>query len=109
MFVKTLPYATGEIRHRSYWVDGQKHRDDGPASIWYYKNGTVQHETYMFRGKKHRDNGPAIILYNNKSEPVAWEFYKDGTVLPKDAFDYVMDEYGRVTDMDSFNLIWSIL
>jgi antitoxin component YwqK of YwqJK toxin-antitoxin module len=44
-------------------LDDKLHRDDGPAYIEYYENGNIRGKTYFLNGNYHRPDGPAIISY----------------------------------------------
>jgi len=57
------------IEEERYYKNGINHREDGPAVIWYNKDGTIEREYYYLNGKYHREDGPADIWYN-----------KDGTI-----------------------------
>src|ERR1700691_4587553 len=48
-----LEYPNGIL---VYYVNGLRHREDGPAII--YSDGTLE---YYLKGKNHREDGPAII------------------------------------------------
>src|ERR1700691_6641169 len=47
-------YPSGTIL---YYLNGKKHREDGPAVIW----PTTGNEEYYINGLLHRKDGPAII------------------------------------------------
>lgn len=51
-----------------------KHREEGPAEIWYYSDGEKSEEWYK-KGKRHRDDGPAIIFYYNNGLIKTEEWY----------------------------------
>lgn len=56
-----------------HWLDGKKHRDDGPA---YTKTGVDEegwYEEWWQHGEVHRDDGPAIIASDG-----SWEWYSRG-------------------------------
>jgi hypothetical protein len=46
-----------------YIVDGEKHRQNGPAEI--HPNG---YEAWYWRGVLHRDKGPAVTYPDGKTE-----------------------------------------
>jgi hypothetical protein len=53
-------YITYEVKvddngDRSWWLNGQRHRESGPAVEW--ANG---HREWHLSGKRHREDGPAI-------------------------------------------------
>ena len=61
-----------------YYLNGDLHRNDGPAQIFYYFiNNSIKIETYYLNGKEHRENGPALIKYN-----------KNGLIISKMFFYY---------------------
>ena len=48
-----------------YYLHGEKHREDGPAEIWYYyDDGSIESEEYYFNDKLHRKDGPAVVIYH---------------------------------------------
>lgn len=53
-----------------YHLNGQLHREDGPAYTEYNKSGNIKCEQYYNFDKYHREDGPAII-----------EYYKNGQVM----------------------------
>ena len=66
-------YDNGDIKSEKYWYNGVCHKEDGPAEIWYYKNRSIKSEKYWYNGKKHRENGPAVVIY-----------YMDGSIKDKE-------------------------
>lgn len=61
----------------SWWSNGERHRDYGPAEIW--SNGT---EMWYQNGKLHRLDGPAKIYPNGIQY-----WYINGRELPKEWFE----------------------
>jgi antitoxin component YwqK of YwqJK toxin-antitoxin module len=39
-------HENGIIKVKEYFLNGIKHREDGPAEIWYYENGNISYEKY---------------------------------------------------------------
>ena len=66
----------GSIEKISYYKNGKFHRKNGPASIYYYKNGYLTQKEYFFNGKRHREDGPSFIRYyrNNSIEKKEYWF-----------------------------------
>jgi len=64
--VEKAYYDNGNIMFLKYYLDGKRHREDGPAFVSYdYKTGSiVEVEAYYINGKHHREDGPAIIYYD---------------------------------------------
>lgn len=48
---------------KTWCENGDLHRTDGPANIWYYENGNIKIEEYYKNGERHRIGGPAFIRY----------------------------------------------
>lgn len=66
------------MKHEWY-VDGVRHRDDGPAVVKYNLHGDVQREEWFHKGRLHRVDGPAIYEVDESHNIVvlsAW--YVDG-------------------------------
>ena len=51
----------GKLELEGWIENGQEHRDDGPAEIYYDDNGEYIGETWYKKGQLHRDDGPAVI------------------------------------------------
>ena len=65
--------------------------------------------THRENGKIHRTDGPAFIQ-KFKSGWAAWCVYKNGVLLPQEAFEHVIDpSTGEVLDQVSFDLIYNML
>ena len=41
-------------RHKEWWFNGVRHREDGPAVVW--RNG---HKEWHLNGEFHREDGPS--------------------------------------------------
>ena len=63
MTVKTDRYSDGRIRNKYWYLDGQLHREDGPAVMSYDAFGSLNNEVWWNRGRIHRIGGPAILYY----------------------------------------------
>ena len=75
---ETSHYENGEIEHEKYCLNGNLHREDGPAYINYYENGKVELERYCLNDKLHREDGPAIIKYYESGEVEYEEYWLNG-------------------------------
>ena len=56
-------YPNGNKQHELWYINGSRHREDGPAYIWYYETGQVKRESWYFNGQYHRADGAALIEY----------------------------------------------
>ena len=57
---EVIKHGNGTV---GYWLNGKRHREDGPAVI--RADGTVG---YWIHGLRHREDGPAIIRANGTVE-----------------------------------------
>ena len=48
-------YENGKKRYEHYCLNGNYHRDSGPAIIWWNSNGQKEREIYYKNGKKHAE------------------------------------------------------
>ena len=83
-YIKEHPSFTGCLidkdNDKSYYLNGQRHKIDGPAIEWI--NG---YKEYYINGQKHRIDGPAVedtngykVWYLNGKEYTKKEFNKRG-------------------------------
>ena len=62
-------------KYYEYWIlNGEHHREDGPAVIGYRKDGSIWYEYYFLNGKQHREDGPAFIKYYTDGS-IWYEYY----------------------------------
>lgn len=61
----------------SYWQNGERHRDDGPAVIELEADGGVS-EGYLRDGKWHREDGPPYIRYSADGSVMLERYSRDG-------------------------------
>ena len=59
-------------------MNGQYHREDGPARISYCKDGSVYHEEWCMNGQYHREDGPADMWYGADLYSPASTYYLNG-------------------------------
>ena len=71
-------YEDGTIGGEVYYRDGEIYRDVGPAGIWYHVTGTIWQENYYRDGLQHRDDGPAGIWYDLDGTIGGEFYYRDG-------------------------------
>ena len=56
-------YESGAIKSQEWYLNGKRHREDGPAHIYYYESGAIRRQEWHVHGKYHREDGPALIEY----------------------------------------------
>jgi antitoxin component YwqK of YwqJK toxin-antitoxin module len=74
----------GSIAHEEYYINGEIHREDGPALILYHEDGSIAHEEYRVKGKMHREDGPADIAYDEDGSIRREEYYINGNTHRED-------------------------
>ena len=50
--MKTSYYKNGSVNHKEWCMNGQYHREDGPADMWYGADIYSPASTYYLNGKK---------------------------------------------------------
>jgi antitoxin component YwqK of YwqJK toxin-antitoxin module len=63
------------LREDWFNKDNEWHREDGPATIRYYKNGNIEFKAYHINGKLHREDGPALISYYENGNIESEQYY----------------------------------
>jgi hypothetical protein len=46
-------WPNGHKQYESYWLNGKRHREDGPAYQSWDENGTKEYEVYWLNDKKY--------------------------------------------------------
>ena len=79
--------------YQVWYVNGERHRADGPAII--YANGT---RAWYVNGKRHRTDGPAIIRANGTQ---AW--------YVNDVRYHTLTEYQKAASIDDATMTFLLL
>lgn len=56
-------YPNGNIKNIQYLLNGNLHRENGPAEEGYFENGVKEYEEYYKDGSLHNEFGPAFKLW----------------------------------------------
>ena len=75
---------------KSWWINGQLHREDGPAIE--YANG---HKEWFLNGQNHREDGPAVERSNGDKY-----WYLNGKRLTEQEFNQRNNCSGKVVEID---------
>ena len=67
-------HDNGNIKSVLYKINGNYHREDGPAYQSWYENGEKNVDFYYRNDKLHREDGPAYQVWNGNGEKFS-EFY----------------------------------
>lgn len=59
-----IVHQYGDLVSELWYLNGKKHREDGPAVIYYYSNKKIRTEEWWYHGTPHRSDGPAVIKYS---------------------------------------------
>lgn len=64
----------------SWYKHGKLHRLDGPAEIFCLREGDqyLTYKNWFKEGQLHREDGPAAIIENQEGDVVARQYFKDG-------------------------------
>lgn len=95
--IKCMPsrihyYESGNVRRKTYKINGCYQRDDGPSYISYHVNGIVAKESYVMGDKCHRiptdkiTAGPAYALYNHDGTIRCKKFCIDATEMSEESY-----------------------
>lgn len=80
--IETTFHPDGQVKRRSFLVDGKNHRDpkDGPAFESFYENGQVRSREFWVGDKRSRDpkDGPAVEEFYENGQVETREFWVDG-------------------------------
>jgi antitoxin component YwqK of YwqJK toxin-antitoxin module len=52
-------YENGQKKSEYWYLNGKRHREDGPAIQKWFENGQKRYEEWYLNGKSHREDGPA--------------------------------------------------
>ena len=92
-------YDNGNVEYERWLLNGNYHREDGPAYISYYENGNVESESWLLNDKRHREDGPAYVGYyeNGNVESEYW-FLNGKEIKPKDhLIEIPKEELGKLS------------
>jgi antitoxin component YwqK of YwqJK toxin-antitoxin module len=98
MYLKIENNLEGNGQYKIYRNEQHKfHNENGPAVIRYDENGNPKTEVYYINGLKHRTDGPAEIWYNyNMSGEIATERYYIDGIRIKDEFKiFIINNGGK--------------
>jgi antitoxin component YwqK of YwqJK toxin-antitoxin module len=85
-------WPNGNKFYESYWLNGKRHREDGPARQGWYENGTKQREIYYLNGKYHREDGPAYQSWyeNGTKDSDSDSYWLNDTLYSKEDYIAIM-------------------
>jgi len=87
-----------------YNQQGQRHREDGPAVIWYNKGGSIGNEWYFINDQRHREDGPADISYNNDGSIFIESYYINDLMHREDGPAYIGYNKDGSIDYEEYDL-----
>ena len=89
----------------TYYVDGLKHRIDGPAYILWYLDGTMHREHFYVKDHLHRTDGPALTVYRESGHIFSESYYIHDMFHREDGPAYI--EYYNYTKQPSYIAYYS--
>ena len=74
----------GSVESEYWYLNGEYHRDGGPAYIDYREDGSIIEKKWYLNGKRHRIDGPALIFYKKDGSvnSKCW-FLNDKRIIPE--------------------------
>jgi len=91
--------GTKKIYREFYKLNGKRHRENGPAMIWYYENGNIEIEEYYINDEYHREDGPAYIRYYKNGNISNERYCINDKYLTKQEFDkYIRKRDSKIFD-----------
>ena len=77
-----ITYNANRVKYEEkYFLNGEKHREDGAAYIQYYENGNICREKYYINGLLHRLDGPAVVVYHKYGNIFYQKFHINGEFI----------------------------
>ena len=74
-------YKNGNIEYEEWMLpNGDHHREDGPAKIWYNEDGSKDYEHWFNNGKWHREEGPSYINWHEDGNIICEIWSKAGKI-----------------------------
>ena len=61
--VRKITYDNGNIEREYYCLNGEYHRNDGPAKIEYWENGNIKREKYFINDKEIIDELQIMVMH----------------------------------------------
>jgi antitoxin component YwqK of YwqJK toxin-antitoxin module len=77
-------YENGNKYYEIYYLNGERHRENGPAYQGWYENGNKWYECYYLNGKYHRENGPAYQSWYENGNKRYEEYYLNNKEVSKE-------------------------
>ena len=71
-------HENGELWREEWWLNGELHNEEGPATVNYRRDGSVIGKWWWLNGKLHNEEGPAYIGYKRDGSVWVKEWYLDG-------------------------------
>lgn len=92
----TTWYEIGKVSEKIWYVEGKRHRTDGPARLAWTKDGVQTVSDWYYEGKYHNLNGPARQHWTSSGNLELSERWVDG-VLCRDCLSfYSATDLGKI-------------
>ena len=91
-------YSNNKVKSIVYKLNGQKHREDGPASQSWFENGLKEEEAYYIDGYHHKEHEPAYNTWYDNGKKSQEVYYIKNKYHREDGPAYQKwDENGQIT------------
>lgn len=100
---ETIYYPDGRIATQTWHNDkNELHRLDGPAHIyWSYDDYILRYESWYINGQLHRDEGPAVMKFKNEKCIGEKWYHNGGTILDEILPGEIhYDDNGKIINMN---------
>ena len=85
--IHTKVYRDGSLWYEKYELNGDYHREDGPAFIEYNRDGSIHWESYWSNDERHREDGPAWINYHRDGSLRKESYYLNNKAYNKKDYE----------------------
>ena len=68
-------WDNGQKKSEEWKVNGERHREDGPAYQFWLENGQKKIELWYLNGKKHREDGPVFINWSENGQKINEQWF----------------------------------
>jgi len=105
-------YENGQKKSEIWYLNGELHREDGPAYQFWYKNGQKQYESWYLNNKRHREGGLAYQRwYENGQKKFEGWFLNDKRYTKEEWINELKEigsehyeEQKMLYDMEKYNI-----
>ena len=80
-------HENGQVRSETYYLNGMRHNENGPAFRSWHDNGQLKYEFYYLNGNLHNPNGPALREWRENGQLEDESYLLNGKLTSKGEFE----------------------